>query len=325
MNKILTGSCADHMAEWKGGVRFNCVVTSPPYWGLRDYGVDGQFGLEPTVNAYVERLVSTFDSIRQHLADDGTVWLNIGDGYAGSNKSHRASGLKNKDLMGIPWRTALALQADGWWLRNAVIWHKPNCSPSSVKDRLTTSYEHIFFLSKSERYWYDADAIAELAVSCGKLAGPNALRGQGSNRSSGKQANRPGRDMSAVGATRGSGNKHRKTNADRGRPDSHLGGSIHWEGTFTRNARDVWSMPVRAFAGAHMATMPVEVAELCILAGCPTGGLVYDPFFGAGTTGIAALQQGRRFVGSEINPQYVEMAKRRIDPIQRSLQLGLTV
>jgi DNA modification methylase len=291
----------------------HCVVTSPPYWGLRDYGVDGQLGLEATPEEYVANLVEIFREVRRVLRSDGTLWLNLGDsyvanpgsGYARGNlggldgadspryretmraahgasdlakrNTRRNTGLKPKDLVGIPWRAAFALQADGWYLRADNIWQKPNPMPESVSDRTTRAHEYVFHFAKSERYFYDADAVAETAL-------------------------RP----------EGSGNTNRKFGDDADRPGSHLGRSIPWEGS-TRNRRSVWTIAVRPFAEAHFATFPPELPEVCIKAGCPAGGVVLDPFSGAGTTGLVALRLGRSYVGLEINPEYVAMSRRRID------------
>jgi DNA modification methylase len=289
----------------------HCCVTSPPYWGLRDYGHDGQIGMEATPEEYVARMVEVFREVRRVLRDDGTLWLNLGDSYNAYNANrgastsisdgtagrdhprHRqgltAATLKNKDLVGIPWRVAFALQADGWYLRQDIIWHKPNPMPESVKDRCTKAHEYVFLLSKSARYYYDADAIKEPASSMGKSSGSNCFRGAGHFReSAGGPAKRDGRDMASVG---------------RG-PD--------------RNRRDVWTIATKPFNGAHFAVMPPELVEPCILAGCPKGGVVYDPFTGSGTVGEQALLLGRGFEGSEINPDYHAIAQHRISRAQAS-------
>ena len=249
----------------------NCCVTSPPYWGLRDYGHADQIGLESTPEQYVARMVEVFREVRRVLRDDGTLWLNLGDSYL------------NKNLVGIPWRTAFALQSDGWHLRQDIIWHKPNPMPESVADRCTKAHEHVFLLSKSAKYYYDADAIKEPASSMGKSGGPACFRGAGHFReSAGGPANRDSRDMSAIG--RG---------AD-------------------RNRRDVWTIATQPFHGAHFAVMPPALVEPCVLAGCPKDGVVLDPFTGSGTVGEVALLAGRGFVGVELNPEYHAIAERRI-------------
>ncbi len=286
----------------------HCCVTSPPYWGLRDYGHDGQIGMEATPKEYVARMVEVFRDVRRVLRNDGTLWLNLGDSYAatakgsGGTKSKQptnagsfydarfdlaACGMKPKDLCGIPWRVAFALQADGWYLRQDIIWHKPNSMPESVTDRCTKAHEYVFLLSKSARYYYDADAIKEPASSMGKSSGSNCFRGAGHFREfAGGPAKRDGRDMACVG---------------RG-PD--------------RNRRDVWTIATKPFNGAHFAVMPPELVEPCILAGCPKGGVVYDPFTGSGTVGEQALLLGRHFEGSEINPGYHAIAQHRISRAQ---------
>lgn len=289
----------------------NTVITSPPYFGLRDYGHDGQIGLEQTPDEYVAAMVEVFRSVRRVLRDDGTVWLNLGDTYAqhkggttppaqtvaggvggkGGEKERRgqkdgynptrdpaAHGLKHKDLMGIPWRVAFALQSDGWYLRQDIIWHKPNPMPESVRDRCTKAHEYIFLLSKSPRYYFDSDAMREDAVK----------GAAGSKFNAGKTA------------------EHQLNRAsDQKRIESGK-----------RNRRSVWSVTTKPFKGAHFATFPVDLIEPCVLAGCPEVGTVYDPFGGAGTTAIAALKHGRRAILSELNPEYVAMAHERIEALR---------
>jgi DNA modification methylase len=279
----------------------NCCVTSPPYWGLRDYGVRGQLGLEATPEEYVVHIVEVFREVRRVLRDDGTLWCNLGDSYAASTKGsgghnpkqdsnagswHDArrwripGGLKPKDLVGIPWRVAFALQADGWYLRSDIIWHKPNPMPESVTDRPTKAHEYLFLLAKSARYYYDADAIAEPATCFGR------------QHTTGVQ---PPKEIALQ------------------RDGTHgIGGdlSINYERT-TRNRRTVWTVATKPFKGAHFAAFPPKLIEPCILAGCPKGGTVLDPFAGAGTTGLVSKQHGRRFIGIELNPQYAAMARAR--------------
>lgn len=271
----------------------HCCVTSPPYYGLRDYGVSGQIGLEETPEAYIARLVGVFREVRRVLRDDGTLWVNIGDSYArgfgggspgeksetnvGSFQNRKLGkvpqGMKAKDLIGIPWMLAFALRADGWYLRSEIIWHKPNPMPESVRDRPTKAHEQVFLFSKSERYFYDAAAVAE--KSAGVSGGPFSL------------------------ATAKAQINHGAMKLER--PVD----------TGTRNRRSVWTITPKPYREAHFATFPVELPEICIKAGSPEGGLVLDPFSGAGTTGIAAAKNGRSYVGIELNPDYAEMSKRR--------------
>jgi DNA modification methylase len=273
----------------------HCIVTSPPYYGLRDYGVPGQLGLEPTPEEYIANMVQVFREARRVLRDDGTLWVNIGDSYNGSapnktgnngfndgrtNRSSRfgnggIDGLKPKDLIGIPWMLAFALRADGWYLRSEIIWHKPNPMPESVTDRPTKAHEQVFLLSKSARYWYDAEAVRE--------------------ESSGLTGGKFGGGDSAVGRLRNDAERERP--ADNG----------------FRNARSVWTIATQPTPFAHFATMPEKLAEKCILAGCPRGGIVLDPFFGSGTTGIVATKNGRRFVGLDLSFVYLStIAKKRV-------------
>jgi site-specific DNA-methyltransferase (cytosine-N4-specific) len=242
-----------------------CCMTSPPYWSLRDYRMAGQIGLEPSVHEFIERLVVVFAEVRRVLRDDGTLWLNIGDAYTSGDRGYRApdrknpiramtyrpdtpEGLKPKDLIGIPWRLAFALQRDGWYLRSDVIWQKPNCMPESVKDRPTRSHEYLFLLSKSERYHYDHQAIRE----------PSG-----------------------------------------------------------RNRRSVWSIPTQAFNGAHFATFPSALVEPCVRASSRPGDFVLDPFFGSGTVGLVCRALERKYLGIELNPDYVRLAANRLDSLDK--------
>lgn len=317
----------------------NCCVTSPPYFGLRDYGHAGQIGLEPTPEAFVAALVAVFSEVHRVLREDGTLWLNLGDSYAGSgrgagdvcstNKGNGASrgvgsqlpagfhesarqsgavgrawvkppeGLKAKDLIGIPWRVAFALQAAGWYLRSDIIWHKPNPMPESVTDRCTKSHEYIFMLSKSERYHYDADAVKEDAV-CGW---------NGSEFHTGKTAEHQ--------LGRASTKRDPRTGMGRLTYDGkRQGGKGQGQEAFVsisekRNRRSVWTVPTAPYSEAHFATFPPDLIRPCILAGCPAGGTVLDPFGGSGTTGEVAEQEGRHSVLIELNPEYVKLAKKR--------------
>jgi len=276
----------------------NCVVTSPPYWGLRDYGVDGQLGLEKTPEEYVEKMVTLFREIRRVLRKDGTLWLNLGDSYnAGRNGGHsggqkqasldrhkgidksgaNVDGLKPKDLVGIPWRVAFALQADGWYLRQDIIWHKPNPMPESVTDRCTKSHEYIFLLSKSAKYFYDADAIKEKAVG-----------------------------------ERWGGNKPMNVNNSKDRENIHNGLTRERNMEFeTRNKRSVWTINTQTYKEAHFAVFPPKIPELCIKAGSKEGDVILDPFFGSGTTGWVAQRLGRQWIGIELNEDYIELASKR--------------
>jgi len=276
-------------------------VTSPPYWGLRDYGVDGQLGLEPTPDAYVDRLVGIFEEVRRVLKDDGTLWLNLGDSYANkggsgpqgetgdrSNRTYTAAEaiekmggqLKPKDLVGIPWRVAFALQEAGWWLRNDIIWHKPNPMPESVTDRCTTSHEHIFLFAKSKRYYFDNEAIKTEAT--GLPPGNNRPTKAGRAFRNGDENHRTSENLHEIGARS------------------------------KKNKRDVWKVSTKPYSDAHFAVYPPDLIEPCILAGAPKGGTVLDPFCGSGTTGAVAVELVREFVGIELNDDYLEMAQDRI-------------
>lgn len=294
------GDCQDVLRSLPDA-SVECCVTSPPYFGLRDYGVEGQIGLEQTPDDYVQNLVEVFREVRRVLRDDGTLWLNLGDSYNAYNANRGASTsisdgtagrghpkhrqglttptLKNKDLIGIPWRVAFALQADGWYLRQDIIWHKPNPMPESVRDRCTKAHEYVFLLSKSARYYYDANAIKE--ADQGEPAGNvNGFK------------NRQG--LASFHVVSGGA------------------GSDGWNPGSGRNRRSVWTIPPKPFHGAHFAVMPPALVKPCILAGCPMNGVVLDPFTGSGTVGEVALLLGRRFIGIELNPEYHAIAERRI-------------
>lgn len=322
---IINADCRDQLRVM-APQSAHCCVTSPPYFGLRDYGVDGQIGLEHSPDAFVDEMVGVFREVRRVLRDDGTLWLNLGDSYAtnggagwqgknGMRADRRFTapnyrrgmaaddGTKPKDLIGIPWRVAFALQADGWYLRQDIIWHKPNPMPESVRDRCTKAHEYVFLMSKSERYAFDADAIKESAsgVTEHDVTGPARL-------------------VPGLAPHRGSrsGNKERRPASARGVPVDTNGkaagdvaGSVPWEG-FTRNKRSVWTVGSKPFGEAHFATFPPALIEPMILAGCPVGGTVLDPFGGAGTTGLVADRLGRNAVLIELNPSYADMARRRI-------------
>lgn len=271
----------------------DCIVTSPPYFGLRDYGVDGQIGAEPSPAEFVAAMVAVFREARRVLADDGTLWLNLGDSYSsGARTSYadtgKASGrigttrqpssLPGKNLLGIPWRVAFALQDDGWILRNDIIWAKPNGMPESVNDRLASKHEHLFLLTKSRSYWFDLNPIREAHAE-------TSISRSGRNRFA--------EDRSQVGV--GAPNTVDPQRA------IHAGG---------KNPGDVWSVPTQPFAGAHFATMPPALAERCIKAGCKPHGTVLDPFSGSGTTGYAAAKHDRRYVGIDLNAEYLDLSLR---------------
>lgn len=314
----------------------DCVITSPPYWNLRDYGMSSQIGLEKTPDLYIGNLRMIFEQVRRVLKPKGTLWLNLGDSYASAQKNRTQAqalaktklaggvktqtqsliqqrkitkNLKAKNLAGIPWRTALALQSDGWNLRQDIIWHKTNPMPESVTDRCVRSHEYIFLLTKSSRYFFDHKSIQEPAVTANELKwagdkpgicsekswrgsgkstrrfgrnGKNSFRGQGHMRPGSGPANRPGRDLGGVGTG------------------------------VMRNKRSVWTVSTKPFKGAHFATFPPDLIEPAILAGCPAGGVILDPFFGSGTVGVVASKFGRKYIGIELNPKYAKMAKRRI-------------
>lgn len=304
-------------------------VTSPPYFGLRDYGVDGQIGLESSVEEYVQALVAVFREVRRCLRDDGTLWLNLGDSYAGSGRgagsntgigesareaattklageSRIPPGLKHGDLIGVPWRVALALQADGWFLRQDIIWHKPNPMPESVRNRCTKAHEYIFLLSKKRKYYFDAKAIAEpLAESSKKRLMQDVASQEGSSRVPGKTNGK----MKAVGPRVG-GNKY----GDDEREESRTKSGDVWEGAADglRNKRSVWTVTTKPFKEAHFATFPQDLIEPCILAGSRPGDTVLDPFGGAGTTALVARKLGRASILCELNPEYVAIAEKRL-------------
>lgn len=322
---ILQGDALEVLKGLPEGIAQTCV-TSPPYWGLRDYCVAGQIGQEGTPEEYVDRLVGVFAEIKRVLRDDGTLWLNLGDTYAGTgskgdckdpkNPSGRngqaiavnncVSSLLPKNLVGIPWRVAFALQADGWYLRQDIIWAKPNPMPESVTDRCTKSHEYIFLLSKSPKYYYNAEAIAEPAAESTIDRMLQDIEQQtGSDRIQGKTNG----NMKAC-APRYKGKKYTEDPEHFYRTKSGNAYALRP----LRNKRSVWAVSTNRFTGAHFATFPEKLIEPCILAGSPEGGLVLDPFFGSGTTGIVAARLGRRWIGVEINPQYADMAANRIAP-----------
>jgi DNA modification methylase len=321
MNKIHRMNCIEGLKQLDPE-SVNCCVTSPPYWGLRDYGVSGQFGLESTPEEYVAKLVEVFREVKRVLRDDGTLWLNLGDTYANNSKpgggdptigkrnlggseyriNRIPDGLKPKDLIGIPWKVAFALQNDGWYLRQDIIWAKPNPMPESVRDRCTKSHEYIFLFSKSAHYYFDAEAIAEpVTESTVKSISQNIESQTGSSRVPGK-----GNGNMKAAAPRYGGKKYTENPEVFNRTKS--GNAYAFRAM--RNKRSVWTVSTQPFKEAHFATYPPKLIEPCILAGCPKGGTVVDPFIGSGTTGRVALQLQRNFIGIELNPEYIKIAER---------------
>ncbi len=307
---ILVGDVLERLSDISDG-SVQCCVTSPPYWGLRDYGQDGQLGLESTPELYVENMVAVFGEVRRVLADDGVCWLNLGDSYASnwgmgakrnsswwssrsgelegkgwghvetaippnSFRKGRADGLKVKDLVGIPWRVAFALQADGWWLRQDIIWHKPNPMPESVTDRCTKAHEYLFMLTKSSRYYFDNETIKEESSSTWNSAKGFSKDGQSMRNIEGRIGNREDKEQEK------------------------------------RNRRSVWTITTKPFKGAHFAVMPEALCEPPILASSRPGDLILDPFTGSGTVGVVALRHNRNFIGTELNPDYAQIASDRI-------------
>ena len=311
LNQCYFGDCVESMRQMPNGV-INTCITSPPYFGLRDYGHAGQIGIEETPEQFIAKLVDVFREVKRLLRDDGTLWVNMGDSYAGSGKGRNGDGTPNvdinskqatsagttngvlvktktpdckpKDLIGIPWMLAIALRADGWYLRQDIIWNKPNPMPESVTDRCTKSHEYFFLLSKSPKYYFDNDAIKEQATTLeGRPSG--IVRDRLNDYASKEKVLRP--------------------NTKRG------GGVDGVAEPDTRNKRSVWTVATTPYKGAHFATFPTELIEPCILAGSRAGGVVLDPFFGSGTTGEVAQRLGRNYVGCELNEAYKPLQKQR--------------
>lgn len=369
---IMQGDVSEKLREL-GDNSVQCVVTSPPYWGLRDYGVDGQIGLERTVGEWVEKIVAVFGAVRRVLRDDGTCWLNIGDAYCAgtgvnrlptttpgrrvpaswSNRSQPqrirpSEGIKAKDLVGMPWRAALALQADGWYLRSDIIWSKPNPMPESVSDRPTKSHEYLFLLSKSERYYYNADAIKEKVTgnAHARYKTPDGWDtsigsgGHGSYHRNGREEGNGG-----VLGTTPVGYEHTRLGKEGRNSRIHVnrdprhaidqihrrapgvnpkatpaGSGIKQNESFSaavcdlvdlRNKRSVWEIATQAYPDAHFATFPEDLVKPCVLAGSRPGDVVLDPFGGSGTVGKVAIELGRRAVLIELKGEYCQMARRR--------------
>jgi len=316
LNKVYWGDCRESMRQMaKEGVKVQMCVTSPPYYGLRDYGADGQIGLEQTPQQFIDNLVEVFACVWDILEDDGTLWVNLGDSYCmnsmrgenskfketsiGKNHNKRyedgamklgkrtiPEGLKPKDLMGMPWRLAFALQDFGWYLRQDIIWHKPNPMPESVTDRCTKSHEYIFLLSKNQKYYFDNEAIKEPAIHSNRTAG---------NKNPQKGAEKEGMEVRS-GLIEAQQKIYEK-----------------------KNKRDVWTVPVRAYKGAHFAVFPPNLIEPCIKAGSAVGDIVLDPFFGSGTTGQVCQNLGRKWIGCELNKDYEKLQNERL--VQQGLEL----
>ena len=318
MNQIEFGDCRTTMRRWKEqGIKAQTCVTSPPYYGLRDYGHDGQIGLEETPEDYIKAMVEVFRCVWDVLKDDGTLWLNIGDSYYNyrpgkgqalvkqsvanndqdlpqtcARRGNKLEGLKEKDLIGIPWMMAFALRADGWYLRQDIIWHKPNPMPESVQDRCTKAHEYIFLMSKSQKYYYDGDAIKE------ELKEESIVRNQ-----SGWNGNE---DRDYVSGKQNNMSKY--LGSEKAKNETH------------RNKRSVWTVTTKPYAGAHFAVFPSDLIEPCILAGAPVGGIVLDPFMGSGTTAQVAQDLGRKYLGCELNIDYKPLQNNRL--AQQSLELA---
>jgi site-specific DNA-methyltransferase (cytosine-N4-specific) len=323
------GDCRDTMrAMIADGVKVQTIVTSPPYWGLRDYGVDGQIGHEPTLREFIDTLTGVFELCRELLADDGTAWVNMGDAYANDSKwggstggkhvaalhgdsgigrAKRYTGLKAKDLMGQPWRLAFALQDAGWYLRQDIVWHKPNPMPESVQDRCTKAHEYIFLLTKSSSYYCDMASIRVPASLETKIQSFDTMNFKARDKY--KTAGNVNPPKGAVAYADGDERHRTKAGllayAQKTRADGEVDLS-------TANRRSVWTIATEAYPGAHFATFPEALVEPCVLAGSRAGDVVFDPFFGSGTTGQVAARLGRQFIGCELNPAYEALQRDRI-------------
>ena len=324
-NTIINGNSLEVLKSLPDN-SIDCCVTSPPYYALRDYGCDGQIGLEETPEKYIERLCEVFSEVRRVLTPEGTLWLNIGDSYNGnkvgntevvknkkvseSNDFHKKlwGGAKPKDLIGIPWMLAFALRSQGWYLRQAIFWQKPNPMPESVTDRCTKSHEYIFLMSKSQKYYFDYEAIQE---PCADQSRTNYACG---NRTNGINKDRNDNDF-------GERSKNWKPRTKNCQYDGQKPNSFHLSREngepdkeyYVRNKRDVWSVNVKPCSEAHFATYPFELIKPCILAGCPENGIVLDPFMGSGTTAIVARSLNRNYLGVELNPEYIKIAHKRLE------------
>ena len=319
-HRIILGDCIEGMKTLPDGCVQTCI-TSPPYFGLRDYGGgDSEIGQEDTVDGYVQKMTEVFREVRRILRDDGTLWLNLGDSYMSAKNcapppqtqggqrgmpsdfvpANRKDqkGLKTKDLIGIPWRVAFALQADGWYLRQDIIWSKPNPMPESVEDRCTKAHEYIFLLSKKPHYYYDHEAVKE----------PLAEASYGRAERKKKLMERTGKGTLGKQIENGVDGSHGYAGLALGR-----NGKTGYSEDGKRNKRSVWTVNAKGYKGAHFAVYPENLIQPCVLAGCPKDGTVFDPFTGSGTTAVVALKNGRNFIGTELNPEYVKLAETRIE------------
>lgn len=338
INEIINKDCIEGMKELPAN-SIDCCVTSPPYFGLRDYGHDGQIGLEETPELYLAKMVEVFSEVRRVLKDDGTLWLNLGDSYSSHNahvmeigksrvrdtKMLKSQGLKNKDLIGIPWMVAFAIRQSGWYLRQDIIWHKPNPMPESVTDRCTKSHEYIFLLSKSAKYYYDHEAIKTPVSDATIERMMQQIDAQkGSDRVPGKtngsmKAVGPGRNVRKGVDVRG-GNQASEAGivamAINGNGVKGHSGYFNQNGELIgggmANKKSVWTVSTKPFKEAHFATFPQDLIVDCIKAGCPEGGIVLDPFMGAGTTAVVARKLNRNYIGFELNADYIEIANKRL-------------
>ena len=331
MSRLIIGDALDNLREIQSE-SVDCCVTSPPYYGLRDYGVGGQIGLEQTPDEYIRKLTEVFSEVRRVLKSDGTCWIVIGDSYTGSGKGGalypdnakkykqgtnkgmlgtaavtetKTPGIKRKCLIGIPWLLAFALRDDGWYLRDDIIWVKPNPMPESVKDRCTKSYEHILMLSKSPRYFFDAEAISEpTADSTVKRFAQNVDAQAGSERAYGKTNGNMKACVSRYGGRKYTANPEVFNRTKSGNMYDYRP---------RRNKRNVWTVSTKPYKGAHFATFPPDLIEPCILAGSKEGGIVLDPFLGSGTTAAVAQRLGREYIGIELNADYEPLIRQRLD------------
>ena len=333
IDTVIQGDCRE-ILKTLPDQSINCCVTSPPYYGLRDYGMEEQIGLEETPEEFINKLTEVFREVRRVLRDDGTLWLNMGDSYCGTGSkgdyqdpkyaegrngqrvslTQKVNGCKNKDLIGIPWMLAFALRNDGWYLRQDIIWHKPNPMPESVKDRCTKSHEYIFLLSKKSKYYFDSDAIAEpITESSIERYSQNIDDQTGSERVPFKTNGNMKAVLPAYKNLEYKGQQNHSMHERRaaGMDDIQY---LH------RNKRDVWSVTTKPCREAHFATFPEDLIEPCILAGCPIGGVVLDPFFGSGTTGRVAAKFNRHYLGIELNPEYIEISTRRTNHVQMTME-----